>query len=127
MVKKTMRNKKNKKIILNKANEKKISSKKKHNSKITKLYFGTVGILVVIFVGLILFNIGVFEEDHEISKFSVDDECAIIMGNLIHNVRDDGDCKIKCMNNCEIRELDFHDSDFIFQNTSCHTCDCYCK
>ncbi|MCK4997500.1 hypothetical protein KAS08_04295 [Candidatus Pacearchaeota archaeon] len=107
--------------------ERKSKKNSKHNSNVTKLYFGVGGILVAILVGLILFNSGIFEEAHDISKFSIDDECSIIMGNLIHNIRDGGDCKIKCVNNCEIRELDFYDSEFTFENSSCHTCDCYCK
>jgi hypothetical protein len=110
-----------------KKKNKKIKKTKKHNSQITKLYFGIGGVLVIILVGLILFNTGTFEKASEVSKFSIDDECSIIYGSLIHNIRDEGDCKIKCANNCEIRELGFYDSEFISQNNSCHTCDCYCE
>ena len=105
----------------------KVSKSGEHNHNITKMYFSIGGILVAILIGLILFNMGAFEKKTDIFKFSIDDECSIIMGNLIHNIRDGGDCKIKCMNNCEIRELDFYDSEFVFENSSCHTCDCYCQ
>lgn len=107
-------------------NNKSTNSKKKEK-RITKMFFGLGLILVVVFIGLILFNFGVFEKGKEIIKFSLDDECSIIMGNLIHNIRDNGDCKIKCINNCKIRKLDFYDVEFALQNSSCHICDCYCR
>ena len=118
---------KKKRKVNNTKNSQKKATSKKHEKQVTKLYFGIGGFLIIILAGLILFNMGIFEQEREIFKFTVDDECSIIMGNLIHNVRDEGDCKIKCMNNCEIRELDFYDSEFILENSSCHTCDCFCR
>ncbi len=100
---------------------------KKHEKQITKIYFILGGSLIAILLGLIIYSAGLFEPEHEITKVEVLDECSLIMGNLIHNIRDLGDCKIKCNDNCEIRGLEFHDSEFVFQNSSCHTCDCYCK
>jgi len=90
------------------------------------MYFGVAGALILILVVLILFSIGAFENKGEVQKFSIDDECSLIMGSILHNIRDGGECKIKCANNCEIREMTFHDSEFFLQNASCHTCDCYC-
>lgn len=105
---------------------KKYSSKKKRYHRQNKILFGVLVILILILSSLFAFDVGLFEKKHEVIQFEVLDECSLIMGNLIHTFQNEGGCKIKCMNNCEIRGLEFYDSGFVFQNSSCHTCDCYC-
>ena len=88
---------------------------------------GVAFALIVFVVGISLYSNGIFEPKSEPVKVEVLDECSLIMGNLIHNIHDEGGCKIKCVNNCEIRDMKFYNSSFTFQNSSCHECDCYCR
>jgi hypothetical protein len=59
--------------------------------------------------------------------YDLPDECGIITGKLIHNIRNDAECKIKCNNECTLRNLIFYDIKFIENNTACNHCKCYCK
>ena len=104
-------------------------SKKNIKKKIGFVYFlfGIGAILVLILIGLILSSIGVFDSSKEIKMFSIKDECSLVMGNLIHQIRDSGDCKIKCINECDIDGMHFNYIEFAAQNNSCNDCYCYCK
>ena len=101
-------------------------SQKKVEKKITKFYFFIAGALFVLLVYLIGNSLGIFDEPSAPKSFPVSDECGNIMGNVIHNLEDEGDCKIKCENNCKFRELEYYNSSFISQETTCNLCDCWC-
>src|SRR3989339_897624 len=57
----------------------------------------------------------------------IKDECALIMGNLIHKIQNEGECKIACQNSCKIKGYFYFNSTFVSFNNQCNTCDCYCK
>jgi len=59
--------------------------------------------------------------------FIIKDECSMILGNIIHKIKNEDECKIFCRNDCELRKIDFYNSELIKSNNSCHTCNCYCK
>jgi len=89
--------------------------------------FGFGIFLGLILVGLILVNLGVFQGPNEVQVFPLEDKCALVMGNLIHQVRDVGECHVKCVNECKIRELNFDHVEFVAHDVSCNDCDCYCS
>ena len=101
------------------------SNKRKHLAQ-NRFVVTSIIVLFVFLIGLISYSFGIFDKKGTPLKVEVVDECALIMNNLIHNIQDGGGCKIKCINNCKIREMDFYNSSFTFQNSTCHTCDCYC-
>jgi hypothetical protein len=108
--------------------KKKISRKEqKKQKRITKVYFAIAALLLIALVILLLSNFGVFEKKSGAEYFSIDDECFPIFGSIVHNLKNAGDCKIKCENNCEFRDMEFLNSSFAAENSSCHTCDCYCR
>lgn len=84
-------------------------------------------VLAIMLALLGLFIFGFFEQPGAEERFVLQDECNLVMGNLIHQIRTDGDCIIRCRNECELREMDFVRMEFVPQNNSCHDCDCYCR
>lgn len=99
--------------------------KQKKNKGIVALLFGAGVVLVVVLVGLILNDSEIFEKS-EPENFVVRDECSLVMGNLIHQIRDDGECRIKCTNDCSVREMDFVNFSFEGRNDDCNACNCWC-
>ena len=59
--------------------------------------------------------------------FVIKDECSVIFNNIVHEIKNAGECRIFCRNECGIREKEIYDSEFVESNNSCHTCNCYCK
>jgi hypothetical protein len=106
---------------------KKYSSKKLRHKKQNKFFFVFAAILIIVLTGLVLYSLKIFEPRVEPIRFDIQDECGQILGNLIHNIQNDGGCKVKCADNCEIRGMEFHNYSFTFQEASCHTCECYCR
>ncbi|MCD4771328.1 hypothetical protein K8R30_02825 [archaeon] len=101
--------------------------RRKNSLKSVRLLFGVGIFLVLVLIGLILSNFGVFDSPNEVQVFSLEDKCALVMGNLIHQVRDTGECHVKCVNECKIRELNFDHVEFVAHDVSCNDCDCYCN
>lgn len=60
-------------------------------------------------------------------KITIEDRCSLVMGQLFHEIKNEDECRIKCKSNCEVRGKNFAESEFIKNNNSCHTCNCYCK
>src|SRR3989338_1359390 len=54
--------------------------------------------------------------------FIIKDECSLILGNIIHKIKNGDECKIFCRNECILRKIEFYNSEFIESNNSCHTC-----
>ena len=99
----------------------------KKNKSIGRVIITAIIALLIILLLLILSVIGVFEEQKQEEKISIRDECSLVMGNLIHQIRDSGDCRIRCINDCEVREKEFVRSEFASRENDCHVCDCFCK
>jgi len=97
------------------------------NRKVVILLFFGVGILVVGLVLLIMSSVGFFEKFEEEKYFDIKDECGIILGNLVHQVRDEGECRLKCVNECDVRGMDFVRFGFEGKIEDCNSCDCWCK
>lgn len=84
-------------------------------------------LLVAIVILLLVDNNPEISLIKEPKKYLIEDECGVVVGNLIHQIKDEGECKIKCRNECGIRNENFYDSEFIKKTDECHTCTCFCK
>ncbi|GBE20088.1 hypothetical protein BMS3Abin17_00822 [archaeon BMS3Abin17] len=58
--------------------------------------------------------------------FMLEDECTLVVGKLIHTIKDDNTCEFRCKTNCEVREMLFYKSDFLKNQGDCNECTCYC-
>jgi hypothetical protein len=104
-----------------------MSLKKNKPSKI--IIFVLIFLLIVLAVLLIIeygANSYFYNLFKEPKLFVIHDECSLILSNIIHQIKDEGGCRIMCSGECEVREMRFHDFEFISQNESCHICNCYC-
>jgi hypothetical protein len=103
--------------------------KKKNKKNLNSVYllFIVVFLLILILIGLFMGNLGLFEQKKEAQDFYIIDKCAIVMGNLIHQVRDEGECRVKCINECGLLDLDFEHVDFLRKDNDCNDCNCFCN
>ncbi len=107
--------------------------KKRFISK--KIVIITISVLLIALAFILIylgFEYGVLTNPLELinkkTKFySVKDECSLILGNLIHSIKDEGICQAKCKTYCETRELNYQNSEFILKENDCNLCNCYCK
>lgn len=65
--------------------------------------------------------------NNEVQQFSVPDSCSIIAGQLIHTLLGEGECEVRCKQDCELRDLSYYDYEFTERLGDCHICDCYCR
>ncbi|RMD66655.1 hypothetical protein D6817_03635 [Candidatus Pacearchaeota archaeon] len=72
-------------------------------------------------------NLQKFGEKRERTEFKILDECSIIAGKLIHTIADEGVCKVRCKERCELLELDMESFNFTRAELNCHTCSCVCS
>jgi len=103
----------------------KISRKKKVKPEVILLFIG-VAIISFILLGLLGSSAGWFNF-HEPEKFELKDECGLILGNLVHQIRSEGECRNKCVNECDVREMDFVKFYFEENLGDCHNCECWCE
>jgi uncharacterized metal-binding protein len=111
-----------------KEKKEKIMSKKRRKEKLTRIISIIIFLLLAATVILIIIdNFQSIDLVKNPKKYLIEDECGLIVGNLIHQIKDEGECRIECRNECEIRQESFHDSEFIKRESACHVCNCYCK
>jgi len=106
-----------------------VKKKRRNEKNLTSVYllFGVGVILVLVLIGLFMGSWGLFEPKEEAQNFYIIDKCAIVMGNLIHQIRDNGECHIKCINECGLLDLDFDHIEFLGKNNDCNDCKCFCN
>lgn len=100
--------------------------RKKRSNVVLGLFIG-IGILVLVLIGLVMSSLGFFESDREPEMFTVKDSCGLTIVGLIHQIQDEGDCRVHCMNECDVRKMDFVDFEFEMKENDCHSCRCWCK
>ncbi|MFH1802002.1 MAG: hypothetical protein ABH864_00960 [archaeon] len=88
--------------------------------------------VLVLLVPVLLYQLGLvnnpFTNLHfQPKEFIVKDECAMIVGNLIHPIQDEGICEQRCKMDCDVRGLFFYDFEFTESVGDCHTCKCRCR
>jgi hypothetical protein len=100
------------------------------NKKKRIIFRGLIGLLVflvLLLVFLVLFSIDFISFSKNSINFEIKDECSLVLDNLIHQIKDEGICRMMCINECDIRDMDFYKSVFSPKENSCSLCDCYCK
>jgi hypothetical protein len=102
-----------------------------NSSKIIKIITIIIIILLTIFFIIILvesqsldFVSNLFKKPKAVS---VNDECSLIFNNLVHQIKNEGECKIRCRNECSLEKMNFYSVNFTAKSDSCNICSCYCK
>ncbi len=88
--------------------------------------------LLILIILILLFQLNIIKNplgkfNSKPQLFSIKDECSLIVGKLIHNIKDEGSCQLICKSNCEVRSLNFYNSEFKEIENDCNECNCYCK
>lgn len=103
----------------------KLLSKKKIKFSKILIYFSVVLILFLIF--LISYALGLLDFAIKNEKtFRVADECSLVMNNLLHEIKTEDSCRVMCFEECAIRNLNYNDYSFKFNDNACHECICTC-
>lgn len=114
--------------IMNKNKEEKISHKQK---KLRKNIIFLLIFLIAVFICLVFIQSEILDKIKTALKkpqlFVIKDECAIITNQLIHQIKNEGECKARCRNECTLRDASFNRFEFIESSNSCHNCYCYCR
>ena len=88
-------------------------------------------LLLICNVFIILVEIGAVRLDltRDIAEknFTIEDECSIIAGKIIHPIDREDECINKCTAYCETKTLSFDNATFQQKEKSCNICDCLCK
>jgi len=82
-------------------------------------------IVLAIFLAFMLLK-NVLKQDKKPVTVAVRDECSLVLGNIIHPIKDKDGCGVKCVNECRSRELRVLDVVFEEKTTECHSCMCFC-
>ncbi len=90
-----------------------------------------VGALLTLAVLLILFGLpgsfeGVISSKGHVQEIELGDECGMIMGNVMHTIPDDPNCRIKCRAYCSSKKLEYVNSVFNGDGNPCFSCKCLC-
>jgi len=117
-----------------KTSSKKVKNKKKHvlhkKTMLVIILFLALFLTILSLILLVQFNF-IKNPLEKISLkeriFEIKDECSLIVGQLIHTIKDESTCEIKCKTNCDAFDMNFQNSEFTEKNEDCHTCKCTCK
>jgi len=105
----------------------------KKNDK--KIKISKILIILIIILSLILLIIILIQLDikNKIDKIfaepkilTIEDKCSLIMNNLLHEIKNEDDCKIRCNNQCSLENMRVYKSELITPQNSCYACKCYC-
>ena len=104
--------------------------KKRRKSSLIKKILVTIVLLIALIV--LLFFIEYYPDAlgslaKKPKMYNVEDRCGIILDRLLHQIKDEGECRIACRNECEVRNEKFDSSEFIPKENECNVCSCYCK
>jgi hypothetical protein len=91
---------------------------------IIPFFFGIL--LIILFIQYSVLN-PVYNIFKKPKMFVINDPCSLIFNQVVHKIKNDGDCKINCKNEIQLKEVIFYKSEFIEKNNSCNTCNCYYK
>ena len=57
---------------------------------------------------------------------TIPDKCSLLLGNLIHQIKDDSSCRISCRNYCDTIKKEYLLTKFTEYQEKCNTCECHC-
>lgn len=110
-----------------KVTRKKLADKSLLRRKIIRIILRVCIVLLFLLIFLVFVGLGGLKKPQEPELFRIKDECSLVMGNLIHSIKDEGECKLRCFNDCGIRRMEYDLSKFREVTNSCNSCDCYCR
>jgi len=105
----------------------------KKNGKRSRLIKSTLIIIILLIVLIAILSVIEYYPNALVSLtekpklYVIQDRCSIILDRLIHQIKDEGECRIACRNECGVRNEQFESSEFIEKENACHICNCYCK
>ena len=103
----------------------------KKQKKLIKKLSILVMILIVILAILLGINFNLFESFGDLFKdpavISIPDNCGVAVGSVIHEIKNEDNCKILCRNECGVRGENFVKVEFNQPENSCYDCKCYCR
>ena len=138
------RKKKNNKSNNKKSEDKKFkaledyqSSKKEGKNKKKQKFKNLYVVIILLVIFLLVLSLVLLIEMNIIKNpienfnlhpklFTIKDDCTMIVGNIIHKIKDEGGCEMACKTECGVRDMSFHSSEFIMSERDCHSCNCYC-
>ena len=115
---------------MQKSKTKKTSKKKSPQIK-SSIFFW-----IIIFLGISILALSVIEfvdfdglkKSNEQVVIEIKDECSYMTGiGLVHQIRDEADCSINCVNRCVMEKTKRDKIEFVEMQNDCNTCKCYCK
>lgn len=110
---------------------KNLTRKKENPVSVVKPIIILIIILSVVFFILLIAQSSFSEYINNLFKkpkmFNINDECSLIFNNIVHKIKNEGDCKISCRNQCQLKNMNFYNMNFTSKSNSCNTCYCYCK
>jgi hypothetical protein len=91
--------------------------------------FLTAAVIVFasVFVFLAFDYFGMPSITGNVVEVGVEDQCNVFMGRMVHQIRDSDDCRLQCINACNMQDKDLKSSNFTVSEESCHECDCFCR
>ena len=57
----------------------------------------------------------------------IPDECSVLFNTIVHKIKDESGCSVACKTECESDDKKYVEVEFILNQNSCNTCNCYCK
>ena len=108
--------------------KKRVRKKLSRRRLFVRVLLSLVIALGILLAFLILAEFGAFREAKKVERIDIADECSRIVGNLVHVIEDAGSCKLRCDNECEIRDKEYFNSSFLMSKSgnSCNACLCEC-
>ncbi len=113
-----------------KKEEKIIMNKKKETKKLIKKIYIIILILTTIIIILLIIDFLPKENLNPLKEpelYVIKDECSVVLSSIIHQIKNEGECRIRCRNECEIRGKEIDNIEFTEQISDCNICNCYCK
>ncbi len=113
-----------------------VISKSVQRSKVSKKFLLSIifclFVLLILIVPLLLIQLNIIQNpalflSKKVQNFIIKDECSLVVGQLIHNIKDEGSCQLSCITRCNTYKLKYYNSTFKENVGDCNSCDCACK
>ena len=111
--------------------KKRAKPKKQNSGNIIKIILILIILLAIIFFIILIMQSSILDSVNSLYKkpkmLAIKDECSRIFSNIVHQIKSEGDCKIRCRNECQLKNMNFYDINFTSNSNSCNICNCYCR
>ena len=78
-------------------------------------------VLIIVIVALVLTQ---FSKE---KKIVINDRCGPLLKEIVHSIKDEDACKIKCVGQCTSIDMEFKRIVFKDNRPYCNDCECYCE